>query len=88
MKRLDYNRMADEQSFNGWSLDELIARLASDAARQYGRCGCREKRACIHAAAAALDGIVRIVLHPDDCAECARLRDERHCLDSSSDKIE
>ena len=77
MKLLDYNRMSDEQSFNGWSFDELIASLASEAARQYGQCGCTNPRACRHAAAAALDGIMRIALHPDDCPDCARLKGER-----------
>lgn len=75
--RLDYNRMADEQSLSGWSFDELVARLAADAASQFGKCDCTNGRACHHAAAAALDGIIRFVKHPDDCPECARLHAER-----------
>lgn len=71
--KLDYNGMADEQSFSGWSFDELVARLARDAAQQFGRCLCVNPVSCVHAAAASLDGIVRFMQHPDDCPDCARI---------------
>lgn len=73
-KRLDYNRIANEQSLNGWSFDELLVRLTADAAQQFGSCDCTNGRACHHAAAAALDGIIRFVMHPEDCPACARLQ--------------
>lgn len=69
-KRVDYNRLADEHSLNGWSFDRLVARLAADAASRFGKCDCTDGRVCHHAAAAGLDGIIRIVMHPDDCPEC------------------
>jgi hypothetical protein len=75
--KMDYNRMADEQSFSGWSFDELVDRLVRDAAQQFGRCGCTNQRACVHAAAASLGGILRIARHPDDCPDCARIHKER-----------
>lgn len=84
-KRLDYNRIADEQSLNGWSLDDLVARLVNDAVKQYGTCGCTNARACVHAAAAALHGLIRIVQHPDDCEDCARLRAQRESASESSE---
>lgn len=71
--KMDYNRMADEQSFSGWSFDELVARLARDAAQQFNRCLCVNSIACVHTAAAALDGVLRIAQHPDDCPDCARI---------------
>lgn len=72
-RRFDYNRLADERSLQGWSFDELVAVLVGEAAQQYNRCGCTNPRACHHAAAADLDAILRIVYHPSDCPECARL---------------
>lgn len=68
-RRVDWNRLSDHQHFNGWRFDAVVKRLALLAAEQFGQCSCRDQRVCIHAAAAALHGIIRIVEHPRDRME-------------------
>lgn len=77
LARLDWNKIDDCQSLNGWRLSRLIKAMLPHYVEQYGRCGCDEPHLCVHAGAASLDGMLRIIEHPPDCPDCARIARER-----------
>jgi hypothetical protein len=72
--RLDWNRLDDEQRFAGWRLTDAVRDMAAEHARLFHRCGCEQPGSCIHAAAAGINGLLRIIEHPPDCPRCAELR--------------
>ncbi len=76
-KKVDYNRLDDGTSFNGWRLTDLLIKLTDDASAEFGRCECRDRTTCHHAGAANLRSIIRFVQHPEDCEDCRRIEDDR-----------
>jgi len=72
------NRMRDFQRFNGWTFDRLLREMATTMSLPFGACECSgDKRACVHAAAACLAGLIRIIEHPDNCPDCAAIEARR-----------
>jgi hypothetical protein len=73
MRKFGYDEAARSGAlFQGWTIDQLLDRLIDDAAEASCPAGC--SFGCVHDAARALQGTKRIVEHPDDCRDCARIR--------------